>query len=87
MKSAMGGPDYIVDIAGVRARSPGETDPPASLQGRPWIAVEWACCGVYGRVYRNRSGDAYEARCPKCQRPVRVRIGPGGTDHRFFRAE
>lgn len=84
----MNGPDYILDIQGLEARG---TDPSAeagknSLQGRPWLAIHWRCCQVYNRVYRNADGTAYEGRCPKCGRPVTVRVGPGGTNNRFFEA-
>jgi hypothetical protein len=78
------GPDYIVDIAGLRQPEPAE--PGATLRGRPWVAVRWRCCEAYTRIYRNREGTAYEGRCPSCSRPVRFLIGEGGTDHRFFEA-
>lgn len=83
----MAGPDYIVDINGVRIPNPqaGGADG-ESLRGRPWLAVHWKCCGVYSRVYRNRRGTMYEGRCPKCGQPVTARVGPGGTSHRFFEA-
>ncbi|QQE14013.1 hypothetical protein JD969_19150 [Planctomycetota bacterium] len=55
-------------------------------QGRGWIAMKWKCCGAYSRVYKNRVGDAYEGRCPKCMKLVKVKIGPGGTNDRFFEA-
>ena len=84
MSKRMPSPDYIVDIEGVKAPAPASG---ASLVGRPWIAVEWACCAAYSRVYRNRSETAYEGRCPRCRRHVCVKIGSGGTRARFFRAE
>lgn len=78
----MPGPDYIVDIDGLRATH----DRSSSFLGRPWLAVSWKCCSVYSRVYRNRKGTAYEGRCPRCGTPVNAKIGPGGTDQRFFEA-
>ena len=54
---------------------------------RPWLSVHWKCCHTYSRIYRNRIGSAYEGTCPKCGRPVRATIGPGGTNARFFAAE
>jgi hypothetical protein len=53
---------------------------------RPYIGVHFVCCDVYTRIYVNREQSSYIGHCPKCSRPVRVRIGPGGTDARFFRA-
>ncbi len=84
--------DYIVDIAGIETAGSLGVDGARALPaargvlagGRPWLAILWRCCGVYGRAYRNRGGTAYEARCPRCGKPVVVRIGHGGTDCRFF---
>ena len=59
--------------------------PPLKEQ-RKFIGVRFNCCGVYVRVYVNKEGTAYEGRCPKCYRPVKFKIGNGGTDHRFFDA-
>ena len=53
---------------------------------RRFVGVHFVCCDVYSRVYINRDQTAYEGNCPKCARRVRLTIGPGGTDARFFTA-
>lgn len=55
-------------------------------QGRKYVGVKFNCCGVYTRIYVNKDGTAYEGRCPKCYKPVRLKIGPGGTNQRIFEA-
>ncbi len=88
-------PDYIVEIDGhQRIEGPGgdsgemaeaHIDPEKCGQ-RKYISVYFECCHAYQRIYRNQPGTAYEGYCPKCSKPVRVKIGPGGTDARFFSA-
>ena len=87
----MAEPDYILDIDGLggeagSAKSRQERVDRAGLRGESWLAMRWRCCGAYGRIYRNKQQTAYEGRCPRCGRPVSVKIGPDGTRHRFFEA-
>ena len=52
---------------------------------RAFLGIWFDCCHVYGRLYKNQAGTMYVGRCPKCLRPVTVRIGGDGTSQRFFR--
>jgi hypothetical protein len=56
-------------------------------KGRPFLGIYFKCCHVYWRIYKNKAETAYEGRCPKCLRKVRVKIGEGGTGNRFFVAQ
>jgi len=87
-------PDYIVEIDELRNKH--SPDHPECVEAtisankagsRRYICVLFECCRVYIRIYRDRSGSAYAGRCPRCLRQVRVRIGQGGTDTRFFVAK
>lgn len=54
-------------------------------QKRKYIGILFECCRVYQRIYINVHRTAYEGRCPKCLRTLKVRIGEGGVEQRFFR--
>ena len=41
---------------------------------------------MYTRIYVNQEGSAYEGMCPGCGKKVKLVIGPGGSDQRFFTA-
>ncbi len=53
---------------------------------KKFLGIMFNCCSVYGRIYENKDKTAYVGRCPKCLRTVRVKIGDGGTENRFFNA-
>ena len=78
-------------MQGGTRRAPRGTSIPhgaASPRGgaRPFLGIHFDCCAVYARIYRNRDQSAYEGRCPRCMRKVRVAIGDDGSATRFFRA-
>jgi hypothetical protein len=78
-------PDYILDITGLAdAPTAAEGSAAAGDAARRWLGVHFECCGVYARIYKNRQGTAYVGHCPRCSRPLRVRIGHDGTSCRFF---
>ena len=62
---------------------------PEQLSGRPgrkFVGIHFACCDVYSRIYLSSDRAAYQGNCPRCARKVLIRVGPGGTDSRFFTA-
>ncbi len=67
---------------------PGSTGTPnpseRTLAQRPWIGVLFTCSNEYLRVSRSPDASVYRARCAKCGRLVRFRVGEGGSDSRFF---
>lgn len=56
------------------------------MEKKKFLGVLFECCNVYRRIYLNPEQTAYEGRCPKCYKQVRVKIAPGGADSRFFKA-
>jgi hypothetical protein len=74
--------DYKVEIPGL-----GQRHESVSKEPNPFLSIHFRCCGVYCRIYRNASGEAYVGRCPRCGKPVRFLVGEGGTEQRFFVVE
>ena len=84
--------DYIVEISGqvvAGGDSPASHDADDTLAaaGRPYLSVHFKCCSTYNRIYKTADGAAYAGHCPKCAKPVRIKIGPGGSSTRLFTAE
>lgn len=70
----------IVDVGGM-----GPEEAPAAA--RPFLQVFFRCANHYQRVYRNAAGTQYNARCPKCGKPLRFRVGEGGSESRRFEVD
>lgn len=68
--------------ATIKPRASASDDP-----AKPFLQVLFRCGPTYVRVYRNRAGDGYDARCPKCGKRVTFRVGPGGSNARAFEVE
>jgi hypothetical protein len=70
--------------------NPGEPDDAhqtvdrGTAAGRPFLGIRFNCCDVYARIYANEAFTAFRGHCPKCAKPVWVRIAYGGSDSRFF---
>jgi len=52
-----------------------------------YLGIMFNCCNSYGRIYKNKAGTHYVGHCPKCMRPIKIKIGEGGTNTRFFNAQ
>jgi hypothetical protein len=79
--------DYKLDIAGLAPDGQAQAATKQANGTSPFLGVHFACCGVYVHIYRNADGTEYAGNCPRCGKPVRFAIGPGGTDERQFTVE
>jgi hypothetical protein len=67
-----------------RNNDPHAETPAGDRSGRPFVGVQFECCGIYARIYRNAAATAYAGNCPRCAKKIELKIGPGGSDSRFF---
>ncbi len=77
---------YQLDLS-TPAPPPPALVPDRNDESSRFLGIHFACCDVYSRVYANRPHTAYVGHCPRCARRVQFKIGPGGTDARFFVAQ
>lgn len=77
--------DYRLEISTATGSS-AVAAPLPTAPARPFLSIHFACCGVYQRIYRSADGTRYAGHCPKCARPVRFAVGPGGVSSRSFTA-
>jgi len=80
----MDSPGRHIDL--VSSPGVGATPSNATSDDRRFLGIQFACCSVYTRIYINKDGSAYEGMCPGCGKKVKLVIGPGGSDQRFFTA-
>lgn len=53
-------------------------------QARPHIGIHFKCCNAYARIFLNAKGDAFAGNCPKCARPVRIKVSESGVKAKFW---
>jgi hypothetical protein len=58
---------------------------PKERRCNPHLNVLYACCQIYGKVFRRPEANHYLARCPKCGWSARFAVGEGGSASRFWR--
>jgi len=58
----------------------------AGQGSRPFIGMNFTCCDIYTRIYLNGEQTMFYGHCPRCGRRVQIKVGPGGSDARFFTA-
>jgi hypothetical protein len=51
---------------------------------RKFLGVHFQCCNIYSRIYINKERSAYAGACPRCHKRVQIKVGPGGSNTRFF---
>ncbi|MCP4631962.1 MAG: hypothetical protein GY855_03470 [candidate division Zixibacteria bacterium] len=56
----------------------------SKAQNRSFIGINFRCCRVYSRIYKNKRGDAYLGWCPKCGMKIEIKVAPYGSNERFF---
>jgi hypothetical protein len=87
--------DYVVELSSPQdpsapnaaSRSGAVAPDNSAPAGRPFLSVHFKCCNAYTRIYPTSDRKAYAGHCPRCAKPVRIKIGPDGSANRLFTAE
>jgi hypothetical protein len=58
----------------------------AGQGGKPFVGMHFTCCDIYTRIYLNTQRTMFYGHCPRCGRRVQIKVGPDGSDARFFTA-
>ena len=74
--------DYKLNLSSMKGPATPADD--EKINARPFLSVLFACCKVYTRLYRDPTGQFYAGHCPKCAKPVKFKVGDGGTSSRHF---
>jgi hypothetical protein len=79
-------PQDRVDIPGLETHHADSTPAmnASTRAPKPWLGILFNCCHVYGRIHKQPDGRYYKGRCPSCGTDVSARVGPSGTNQRFF---
>jgi hypothetical protein len=73
--------DYKLDLRSM----PEKPEEPSAGAARPYLRVHFACCNVYLRLYRRDTPTPhYAGACPRCAKPVRFAVSPGGNPARDY---
>jgi hypothetical protein len=75
--------DYKLDLSSAPAKK-NLLHLAARKSKRSFISVHFACFGVYRRIYQSADGKYFAGHCPRCARPLRIRIDAAGIDARMF---
>lgn len=79
-------PPNKIPLAQTAATTPTQ-QPPTEPPSRAYLSIHFKCCNAFARIFPNAQGTSYAGHCPKCARPVQIKIGPGGTTNRTFTVE
>lgn len=63
---------------------PGLESQTSPRSARPYLGVQFQCCGTYARIHLNSKESAFTGYCPRCGRRIEFPVSDSGTNERFF---